>query len=63
MNIKDQFKHQWKVFYKRGEGQAIVYGNSEAEARAAALGHYRKQKSQVDFCTANDIIDSIMLVA
>ena len=63
MNINDQFKHQWKVFYKRGEGQAVVYGNNETEARTAALGHYRKQKSQMDFCRAEDIIGSISLIA
>ena len=40
MNILDQFKHQWKVYFKRGAGEAVVYGNTEDEAKVAALAAY-----------------------
>lgn len=63
MNILDQFKHQWKVYFKRGAGEAIVYGNTEAEARIAALAAYRKKKTLIDFCTTKEIIESIEPIA
>ena len=63
MNILDQFKHQWKAYFKRGAGEAIVYGNTEAEAKVAALAAYRKKKTLVDFCTIEDIIQSIESIA
>ena len=59
MNILDQFKHQWQVFFKRGEGQAIVYGNNEVEATQAAVAMYRKQKTMVDFCKPAEIIETL----
>ena len=41
MDIKNQFKHQWKAYFKRGGGTTIVYGNNETEAKHAALAAYR----------------------
>ena len=63
MKIIDQFKHQWKVLFKRGAGEALVYGNSEAEAQVAALAAYRKKKTLVDFCTIEEIVQSIEPIA
>lgn len=63
MNILDQFKHQWKVYFKRGAGEAIVYGNTEAEAKVAALAAYRKKKTLVDFCTVEDVVATIEPIA
>lgn len=63
MNAINQFKQQWKVYFNRGEGQAIVYGNTENEARIAALAYYRKQKTQMDFCTTDQMIKNILPIA
>ena len=56
MQLTNQFKHTWKVYFKRGGGQAIVYGNNEQEAKIAALAFWRKQKSMMDNCTPKEII-------
>lgn len=63
MNILNQFKHQWKVYFKRGAGEAIVYGNTEDEAKIAALATYRKMMTLVDFCTIKDIVAAIEPIA
>ena len=63
MNITDQYKHAWKIIYKRGEGTATVYANSANEANIAALAAYRKKKAEMDFCTIDQIVESATLIA
>jgi hypothetical protein len=62
MDIKEQFKHQWRAYFKRGEGEAIVYGNSEDEAKVAALAAYRKKKTAVDMLNVDDIVYSVEFI-
>lgn len=59
MDNKVEFKKRWKVFYKRGEGEAVVYAHTEKGARNAALAAYRKRKTMVDFCSVDDIVNHI----
>ena len=59
MDVTKVYSSPWKVVFKRGEGEAVIYGNSEIEARNAALAAYRKRKTMVDFLSADDIIETI----
>ena len=61
--MANEYQHQWKAYFKRGEGEALVYANSEAEARNAALAAYRKKKTQVDFCTASQVVEAVEYIA
>ena len=56
MDIKQQFTHVWKAYFKRGEGEAFVYGENEAQAKKAALAYYRSKKTLVDFTSIEDIV-------
>lgn len=59
MDIKNQFKHQWKAYFKRGGGMAIVYGSNEAEAKHAALAAYRKTRTMVDLLPLDEVVESV----
>lgn len=63
MNILKQYEHMWKATYKRGEGTAIIYANSEEEAKKEALAHFRKQKMMVNFYTVDDIVAGVEFIS
>ena len=59
MDIKENFKHQWKAYFKRGGGTTIVYGNNETEAKYAALAAYRKTRTMVDLLPLEAVVESV----
>ena len=59
MTTKELQEHPWKVYFNHGEGQTVVFGMSEKEARAAAVSHVRNNRTLVDFRTADELVKHI----
>lgn len=62
MSIEMLYKTKWKAVFKNGDGDAIVYGESEDEARRDALAAYRKQKGAMDFRGIDEVVKSIEFI-
>ena len=64
-----QWTKQYRVFYKRGysDQPKLVYAETETEARAMAIGEYRRNTgsnwSLLDFSTADEIVDHVEPIA
>lgn len=56
------FKTQWKAVFKNGDGEAIVYGESEDEAMRNALAAYRKKKGALDYRNAGEVVKRVEFI-
>ena len=59
---KASFNHRWRVWFKNGGGQALVYAESEAEARAAAVAEFRKHEVLLDRWGIDQVVQHVELV-
>lgn len=53
---------KWKVTYKRGGGEAYVYGDNEYEAKLNAAILYRKNCTMLDNSSVDEIVDTIVFI-
>lgn len=51
---------KWKVTLKRGGGNIVVAGATEAAARNAVVAEYRRTLGYVDFYRADDLISTMV---
>lgn len=59
---KASFNHRWRAWFKNGGGQAFVYAESEAEARAAAVAEFRKREVLLDRWGIDQVVQHVELV-
>lgn len=60
MNIYET--KRWAVTYSNGRGKRIIYAEDELMARKQALAEYRKNKTQMDFSTIDNVIKTIIQI-